>query len=128
MLVAAGETEAIGVGRGVAAVAFVVAALVIIAALSPRSTIAGRVPLDKPPAVLADRAQQILASIGYTDPVADSASNFTIADGLPALGRRRPIRTPRPMGRAEDGQPAGAVFWYRTSPRLLVPARPSDRT
>ena len=62
MLAAAGETDAISVGRGVAAVAFVVLAAVAIAALSPRVSIAGRVPLDKPPAVLADRAQQILRS------------------------------------------------------------------
>src|SRR5436309_2046515 len=41
MLAAAGETDAIGIRRGVAAVAFVA---VVIAALSPRASIAGRVP------------------------------------------------------------------------------------
>src|SRR5438874_6766966 len=59
MLVAAGESEAVGVGRALTAVAWVLAGLVILAALAPRITIAGRVPLDKPPAVLADRVQQI---------------------------------------------------------------------
>ena len=39
----------------------------IVVAVAPSTTIAGRSPLDKPPAVLVDRAQQILASLGYTD-------------------------------------------------------------
>ena len=49
----------------------------LLAVVSPRTTVAGRSPLDKPPAVLVDRAQQILVSIGYTDPIADSASGFS---------------------------------------------------
>ena len=36
------------------------------------------VPLDKPPAVLADRAQQILAEFGYTEPPTDSAHGFEL--------------------------------------------------
>lgn len=64
------------------------AGLVILAALAPRITIAGRVPLDKPPAVLADRVQQILASLGYRDPVADSASGFAMSRaGQPLFGK-----------------------------------------
>ena len=77
MLVAAGESEALGVGRGLAAVALVVIGLAILVAVSPRTTVAGRSPLDKPPAVLIDRAQQILASVGYTEPIADSAYGFS---------------------------------------------------
>src|SRR5437867_2169823 len=73
MLAAAGETDAIDVTRGIAAVLFVVASALVIAGLAPRISIAGRVPLDKPPAVLADRAQQILRSFGYTEAAADTA-------------------------------------------------------
>ena len=99
MLAAPGETDAIAVGRGVAAVAFVVLAALAIAALSPRASIAGRVPLDKPPAVLADRAQQILASLGYTEPAADSAYNFTIAEDYLRWVADTDQR-PAPLGRA----------------------------
>ncbi len=122
MLAAAGETDAISVGRGVAAVAFVVLAAAAIAALSPRVSIAGRVPLDKPPAVLADRAQQIRASLGYTDPVADSAFDFTIAqDYLRWVSETD--RRPQRWDALRSGSPPTMLFWYRTSPRLLAPER-----
>ena len=47
------------------------------------------VPLDKPPAVLADRALQILVDFGYTDAPADTAQNFIIPpDFRPGWSRR----------------------------------------
>ena len=79
LLVAAGETEALGVGIGLAGVAAVVVALAILVAIAPRLSVSGLVPLDKPPAVLADRARQILNSFGYTDSVADTAYDMTIS-------------------------------------------------
>jgi len=122
MLAAAGETDALPVGRGVAAVAFVVLAAVAIAALAPRRSIAGRVPLDKPPAVLVDRAQQILRSLGYTDRAADSAFNFAIAEDY-LRWVAASDQNPRRWDALKTGSPATLVFWYRTSPRLLVPGR-----
>ena len=122
MLAAAGETDAIAVWRGAAAVAFVVLAAVAIAALAPRRSIAGRVPLDKPPAVLADRAQQILRSLGYTDRAADSAFNFAIADDY-LRWVADSDRNPRRWDVLKTGSPATLLFWYRTSPRFLVPGR-----
>src|SRR5262249_31647429 len=53
MVIAAGETDALPVAKGLAAVGFVVACLVATAILSPRVTVVGRVPNGKPPAVLA---------------------------------------------------------------------------
>ena len=122
MLIAAGESEALGVGRGLALTASIVIGLVLIAAISSRVTIAGRVPLDKPPAVLVDRAQQILASFGYTEPVADSAFNFGIAQGYltwQAANDKRPER----WDALNTGSPSTLTFWYRSSPRLLIPTR-----
>ena len=122
MLVAAGESEALGVGRGLAAVAFVVVGMILIVALSPRITLAGLVGLDKPPAVLADRAQQIIASLGYTDRIADSASALAIAQPYLtwlAANDKRPDR----WDALKLGRPATLVFWYRTSPRPLMPTR-----
>jgi hypothetical protein len=122
MLAAAGETDAIAVGRGVAAVSFVVLAALAIAAVSPRVSMAGRVPLDRPPAVLADRAQQIVRSLGYTDPAADSAFNFAVAqDYLRWVAETD--QNPRRWDAMKSGSPATLLFWHRTSPRLLVPGR-----
>ncbi len=122
MLVAAGESEAIGVGRGLAAVAWVLAGLVTLAALAPRITIAGRVPLDKPPAVLADRVQQILTSLGYKDAVADSASGFAPGEVFLRWFAATDQR-PRRWDILKTGSPPALIFWHRTSPRLLVTQR-----
>jgi hypothetical protein len=115
-----GRTEALGVGRGLAA--WRSSSPAILAALSPRITIAGRVPLDKPPAVLADRAQQILASLGYTDPVADSADGFAVAMPFMRWAAANDAR-PQRWDILKTGSPPALVFWHRTSPRLLVPQR-----
>jgi predicted Ser/Thr protein kinase len=126
MLIAAGESEAVGVGRGLAAVAFVLAGLFIVAALSPRITIVGRVPLDKPPTVLADRVQQILKSLGYTDPVADSASGLARGEVFLrwfAATDQRPHR----WDILKTGSPPALVFWHRTSPRLMTTLRPQSQ-
>ncbi len=86
------------------------------------STITGRVPLDKPPAVLADRVQQFLKSVGYTEPVADSASGLAIARTflrwLPTVDQR-----PQRWDILNTGSPWALVFWHRTSPRPLVTSR-----
>ena len=122
LLAAAGESEALSVGRGLAAVAFIVAGVLLVAALSARISLAGLVPLDKPPAVLADRAQQIVASLGYTEAVADSAFGFTSGQ---AFLRWAAANDPRPerWDILKTGSVPALVFWHRTSPRLLVPTR-----
>ena len=122
LLAAAGETEALGVAPGLGLVAFIVAGVLLISALSARISISGLVPLDKPPAVLADRAQQIIASLGYTDPVADSSSGFTAGQAFlrwASLNDSRPER----WEVLKTGRVPALVFWHRTSPRLLVPTR-----
>jgi Protein kinase domain len=122
MLVAAGESEALSVGRGLAAVAAVVVGLFALVLVASRVTLVGRVPLDKPPAVLADRVQQFLKSVGYTDPVADSANGFARSDvflrWLPTVDQR-----PERWNILNSGSPWALVFWHRTSPRPLVTTR-----
>jgi len=124
MLVAAGESEALSVGRGLAAVALVVIGLAILVAFSSRTTVAGRSPLDKPPAVLIDRAQQILASVGYTDPIADSAYGFT-AHIVFLRWIAATDSSARRWDRLRAGLPSAVNMWYRTSPRPLATTRAS---
>src|SRR5439155_3980356 len=57
MLAAAGETEVLAVGPGIAAVVCCVIGIFAVAALAMRASVAGRVPLEKPPAVLVDKTQ-----------------------------------------------------------------------
>jgi protein kinase-like protein len=120
MLAAAGEVEAYAVAPGIAAVAWTIAGLLTYAALAPRATVARLVPLDKPPEVLSDRAEQILSRFGYTEARGDTAAGFqTHGDYLTWISAtdRRPER----WGRLASGRPPGLLYWYRTSPRDLVP-------
>ena len=124
MLAAAAESDALPVLRGVALVAMLLASIAIYAVASPRATMADLVPLDKPPAVLADRAQQMIAEFGYPDRPADSAHNFRIAPDFP----RWLVDTDQTINRWNPSRVASGpalLFWYRTSPRDIEPDSPS---
>jgi len=120
MLAAAGEREALPVLRGLTAAAWVVLGLAACAALAPRLTFARLVPLDKPPAVLADRAEQMLSVLGFTEPRGDTADGFqVISDYVDWIARTD--QSPGRWSRLASGSPPALLYWYRTSPRDLVP-------
>ena len=50
----------------------VIAGLLVFTAVSQRTSLIGRTPLDQPPDVLVNRAQTIVASLGYTDAPGDT--------------------------------------------------------
>ena len=120
LLAAAGEKEALGVGRGLAALAFVVVGMAINVILAPATSFTGFVPMDKPPAVLADRAQRILASVGYLDPIGDQASAFSITEDF-VRWHAEHDRSPARWNALRGGSPAVIRFWYRSSPRTMAP-------
>jgi hypothetical protein len=122
MLVAAGEAQALPVARAALLLGALATALGIYAALSPRATIAGLVPLDRPPAVLADRAAQIAAAVGYTDQPADEVSGFSLPGDYPRWIASTNGDTRRWEALAA-GAPPAMVLWYRSSPRPLAPIR-----
>jgi len=120
VLAAAAETEAWPVANGLSAAAFVAIALVVCAGLAPRTTLARLVPLDKAPAVLDDRAEQILASFGYTEPRGDTAHGMgPYAPYLPWIARID--ASPARWRVLANDRPPAFLFWYRTSPRDLAP-------
>jgi serine/threonine-protein kinase len=122
VLAAAGETESLPVSRGLTMLAAIVFAMIAIVALASRTSVAGRVPMDKPPAVLTYRAQEILRSLGYTDPIADSASSFSMTfDYMRWIVEHD--QTPYRWNALASGVPPTLLFWYRTSPRLMMPGR-----
>src|SRR5262249_37839908 len=76
LLVAAAEADALPVWRAVAAVVGIVAGVVVCAALAMRASFVRLAPPGKPPQVLTERAEQILTSVGYTEPRADTVQSF----------------------------------------------------
>jgi hypothetical protein len=124
LLVAAGETEAMPVGRALALLAAMALSLTIYVVVSPRATLAALVPLDKPPAVLADRAEQILAALGHTAPAGDTAVGMALPPDYPRWIVQTGQAASRWGGLRSDPGPS-VVFWYRSSPREMAPIRPA---
>ena len=126
LLAAAAETDAMPLVKALVAVASIVVGLVVAAALAPRITLPRMVPLEKSPAVLADRAEQILSSVGFTEPRGDTADGFLVhSDYIGWIARTDP--TPNRWTRLSSGSPPALLYWYRTSPRDLVPRQLSLR-
>jgi serine/threonine-protein kinase len=122
MVAAAGERQAAPIGLVAAASAAVLFLLVVSIVFIARYQLTNRVPFDKPPAVLVDRAQQALAALGYgAPPVATHWGFHTDGDYL------RHVRDRPDYARAQDPfgtRPAPLLFYYRASPRRLVPLNP----
>jgi len=123
LLAAAGEAEALPIVPALAMSLGFAIVLLAFAAISPRASIPGLVPLDKPTDVLADRAEQVIASFGYTDPAVDRARGFTLAPDPPRWAQRQGPADWWPTLRS--GTPPALLFWYRTSLRDLVPDVPA---
>ena len=135
--IAAGETPSPGMvaaAGGEGAIAprtawMLLAGILVLAgaclALAPFSTDMGLAPWQKSPAVLRDRARQIVTRLGYEPSPADSAWWLSrdspvlgyLADQMPGPVWRRSIR--------ELGVPI--LFQYRQSPRPLVTTTPGGR-
>jgi serine/threonine-protein kinase len=78
------------------------------------------VPLEKPPEVLRDRAQDVIQKLGYQDPPADTVSGFDLDDEyLARLARSTP--SSNRWDRLRTAPPFAIGFWYRQSPRALQP-------
>jgi serine/threonine-protein kinase len=131
LVAAVGSAEAMrpALAAGLALVA--AAAFFVGAWLNGRSCLRGRVPLDKPPAALADRAQEMIAELGYTEPVysrpTDSAFGFDV--WVTALNRiQRADDSDRRWDALRDPRAGVVSFWYRQSPLVMQPRTTHWRT
>ncbi|MBM3807727.1 MAG: serine/threonine protein kinase [Acidimicrobiia bacterium] len=122
---AGGEAAALSACGALSWAAGAVAALLLVAAISDRTSIAGRVPVTLSADVLADRARQAREGFGHTAAFADDAFGFRSDGDYLARAARNPssnLLTSLPTGR-----PAAMRFWYRTSPQLLIPLDDTSR-
>ncbi|HEY9405605.1 MAG TPA: serine/threonine-protein kinase [Pyrinomonadaceae bacterium] len=79
------------------------------------------VPLDKSPEVLAERANQIVNKLGYTDAPKDTVYGYE-QDSSYLNHAEREDTSPDRFEKIRTGQPVAIYFWYRASPRYLVPS------
>ena len=124
---AGGDAAALTASAGVAWLTFALASVFAVLLLASRLSVLNHVPLAKPAAVLADRAEQIRESLGYRDASADVASGFyydvEYFDGQDRHGNAQPWYAPLASGR-----PAVVRYWYRTSPMPLIPTNALSST
>jgi len=121
MIAAAGtQSASLSPAAGGLWFALVVALLVTATwAIGPASMFA-RVPLSKPVAVLADRAEQIRQSFGYVEPVVDTASALNYDQAYLRWAARHGSADAH-WPELPSGRPPAVRFAYRTSPMPLVP-------
>src|SRR5580700_608533 len=126
MVAAAGDESAVSARTAWVFLAGTFAVLCLVVALAPKATDLGLAPLPKSGDALTDSARELIRQFGYSDQPADSDSSFFRAyDFL----RYRALHDPSPqrvreLAHAELGP---VNFWYRQSPRQMVPVDSSGQ-
>jgi hypothetical protein len=94
-----------------------VLAIAAVVLLSERTELHRQVALEKSPEALKERARTVAARLGYTNPPADSTYGLDIDnDYLRYVEEKNPA-----LLHQLSSQPAAIYFWYRQSPRYLLP-------
>ena len=120
MVAAAGESGGLSRLAGVALLGFVIAGLMGIASAADRVLLVNRVSLTRSADVLEARAREIMELAGYSDPPTDTARGATVTTEH-ATWVARQAGSPLRWGALSTGDARVLRFWYRTSPRPLVP-------
>jgi serine/threonine-protein kinase len=121
MVAAAGQSEGVRPYLAFIVVILVLAGLAASAFFSGRLIVIARTPFDNSPDALAGRAREILQNLGYPDRPADTARGFLYDDDY-LYYLEHLSRSPGRWSALATGQPAALQFWYRTSPRVLLPS------
>jgi serine/threonine-protein kinase len=116
MVAASGESKGLPPIVAWALLAGVAVSVIAAILMGAQTQLYRRVPLEKTPEVLAERARNILQSVGYTDPPEDTAMGTSV--GYDFL---RYVKDHDKSKKRWDNLETGAIaFWYRGSPRPLV--------
>jgi hypothetical protein len=124
MVAAAGVTGALRPAIGIALMLFVLIGLLAIAGVGDKQLLVARLPLDKSIDALADRARDVAVDLGYTARAADTWFGLSSrGDYMAYLEKTVPEATRWSSLATADGPTI--QFWYRSSPRLMVPTSDS---
>jgi serine/threonine-protein kinase len=119
MVAAAGHTGVLRPVVGVALCAAVVVGLIAGSWMWNRQSVLAPLAADMSPAVLAHRAREILAALGYAERGADSAHGFRINAAYLTYDREQRGNEAR-LSRLLRAAPSPIQFWYRESPESMV--------
>ena len=120
LVAASGETTGLRPRIAVACLLFVLLGLAVGIYLTIRYSAVEKMHLEQTPEVLAHKAREILAQIGYPEKPADSAFGFefdtNFRDAVEKEGK-----TPANWDEVLAARPTMLQFWYRQSPDVLDP-------
>jgi predicted Ser/Thr protein kinase len=126
MVAAAGDVGGMRPAIAIGCLVAILGGMFALVPVLPGLSLVRLVPLPKPPAALADRAAEILKKLGHAGPVVDTAYGFYTE--RPFLRHvEETDKSAARWDRLASTRPSPVGFWYRTSPRPLVPAKSSDR-
>jgi hypothetical protein len=116
MVAASGESEGLRPLVAWVALAGIIVSFTAAILLSTQTMLYRRVPLEKPPEALTERARDILQSVGYSEPPVDTAIGFYEGtEFLRYIAEHDTLKT-----RWNNLDTGAFVFWYRGSPRPLA--------
>ncbi len=119
LVAAAGEAEGLRPAHALACLAVVILGALSLPFFARFQYLLHHVPVEKAPAVLEDRARDLIRRLGPPDPPLQFATGFDTDQEY----FRRVRETDRSLGRWDSlatGDPAVVYFWYRQSPRPMV--------
>ncbi len=136
MVAASGDTAALPWKMAVPSLAAALVGLVAFVFLAATSSMIEKAQLTKPPEVLADKARELIQSLGYTATPGDSA--YAFGENQDFLNAVEKADKPRPQwDEIARGRPSPLKFWYRQSPEpmlaeglqsdVLIPGRIAER-
>jgi hypothetical protein len=117
MVAAAPKAGALQPTTALSSLAGVIACLVFLLFASSYTRTERNVPLEKPPEVLAERAREIISSLGYGNKPVDQAAGFSLDE---SFARHLQVRGFETWELIKTGQPLTFYFWYRQAPRHLI--------
>ena len=126
LVAAAGESEGLRPRVAAICLGLVLVAILAVPPLQQPTQIFSRVPVEKPPAALEDRARELIARLGPSNPAADFETGFAV-DQEYFRETRQKDHSPERWDKLATGEPPVLSWWYRQSPRPLYAARSNGR-
>ncbi|MGA2150124.1 MAG: protein kinase, partial [Bryobacteraceae bacterium] len=123
VVAASGSTDGLPPKVAIPTLAGVIVGLIAACILPPKFQMAAYTPLDNPPEALNVKAREIVRSLGYTDPSADTQAGFYY-NGAPVRGAK--ASGPAEWRSVLAKLPSPLQFTYRQSPAPLVSQRYSN--
>jgi len=120
MVAAAGAEGGLSLKIAVPLVVALVIGTFLLAGLRGRGSYLDRVPWPDSPEVLANKAREMLDRLGYTGPVADSATGFVTDQDYVAWLKEHDTSATR-WQHVASVRPPIYRFWHRTSPVEMMP-------